>query len=130
VARDSSAAPAAAAKRGRLTRAAEFDAVASLGKAVAGRYLTLRFREAGGGEARVGFAVPRKVGGAVERNAVKRRLREAVEQRRERLQPGTDYVFIARSGIAPLLEAKGMTWLGGQIDELMAQAHPEAVRQR
>src|SRR5215813_5188929 len=98
---DPASAPAAPAKRGRLTRAAEFDAVTQLGRAVSGRYLTLRYRSSEGGEmARVGYAVPRKVGGAVDRNQVKRRLREAVARCEDRLVPGTDYVLIARPGLA------------------------------
>lgn len=48
---------------------------------------------------RVGFTASKKVGGSVERNRAKRRLREAA-----RLllplhgRPGCDYVFIARGG--------------------------------
>ena len=68
----------------------------SSGAPSAGRYLTLRYRATEGGEvARVGFAVPRKVGGAVDRNQVKRRLREAVRRNEELLRPATDYVLIA-----------------------------------
>lgn len=46
---------------------------------------------------RVGFTVSRKVGGAVERNRVRRRLRSAVERVFEdHAQPGIDYVVIGR----------------------------------
>src|SRR5215470_1382344 len=120
---DPASAPAAPAKRGRLTRAAEFDAVTQLGRSVGGRYLTLRYRAAEGGDtARVGYAVPRKVGGAVDRNLVKRRLREAVARNERLLQPATDYVLIARPGLAAAAEAQGFDWLVGQVDELLRAA--------
>jgi ribonuclease P protein component len=126
---DHASAPAAVSKRGRLTRAAEFDAVTQLGRAVSGRYLTLRFRASEGGEvARVGYAVPRKVGGAVDRNQVKRRLREAVGRCEDRLQPGTDYVLIARPGLAAASEAQGFDWLVSQVEELLGQAAEAAAR--
>ena len=120
---DRASAPAAVSKRGRLTRAAEFDAVTQLGRAVSGRYLTLRYRATEGGEvARVGYAVPRKVGGAVDRNQVKRRLREAVSRSDELLVPGTDYVLIARPGLAAACEAQGIDWLTSQVEELLQQS--------
>lgn len=120
---DSASAHEAVPRRGRLTRAAEFDAVTQLGRAVSGRYLTLRYRKAeGGAEARVGYAVPRRVGGAVDRNQVKRRLREAVARNEELLRPGTDYVLIARPGLAAAAEAQGFAWLAGQVEELLRTA--------
>ena len=119
--------PAAAApvKRGRLTRAAEFDAVNQLGRSVGGRYLTLRYRAAdGGAEARIGYAIPRKVGGAVDRNAVKRRLRDAVVRNEGLLRPATDYVFIARPGLAAAAETQGFEWLCAQVAEVLTAAKP------
>jgi ribonuclease P protein component len=113
-------------RRGRLSRAAEFDAVGRLGKSVAGRYLVLRYRARDdGGGPRVGWAVPRKVGSAVDRNAVKRRLREAIARTDYLLRPATDYVLIARPGIAPAAEAQGLEWMCGQVEELLRAVEPE-----
>ena len=120
---DSASAHEAVPRRGRLTRAAEFDAVTQLGRAVSGRYLTLRYRRADGGtQPRVGYAVPRRVGGAVDRNGVKRRLREAVARHEHLLRPGTDYVLIARPGLAEAVEARGFEWLGERIGEVLGKA--------
>ena len=48
-----------------------------------------------------GFTATRKVGGAVQRNRCKRRLREAARLLLPDLgRPGFDYVFIARQGTA------------------------------
>jgi ribonuclease P protein component len=50
-----------------------------------------------GGPVRVGFTVSRKVGSAVERNRVRRRLREIVRlSAADRLRSGHDYVLIGR----------------------------------
>ncbi len=48
-----------------------------------------------GGPMRVGYTVTRKVGNAVERNRVRRRLKAAVREALER-RPGMDYVVIGR----------------------------------
>ena len=47
---------------------------------------------------RLGVTVSRKIGGAVVRNAVKRRVREAFRRNRKRLLPGHDFVVIAKPG--------------------------------
>jgi ribonuclease P protein component len=49
---------------------------------------------------RAGFTATRRIGGAVERNRAKRRLREAARLLLPALgSPGFDYVFIARGGV-------------------------------
>lgn len=48
---------------------------------------------------RYGFAVGRRIGGAVERNRVKRWMRESVRELHPRLKPGYDLVFIARGAL-------------------------------
>jgi ribonuclease P protein component len=49
---------------------------------------------------RVGFTATRKIGGAVERNRAKRRMREAARLvLPEHGRPGFDYVIIARGGV-------------------------------
>jgi ribonuclease P protein component len=49
---------------------------------------------------RLGLTVPRKVGGAVRRNRVKRLLREVFRHNRTRFEPRMDLVVNARPGIA------------------------------
>ena len=50
---------------------------------------------------RIGFTATRRIGGAVERNRAKRRLREAARMvAPDHVKAGCDYVFIARGGVA------------------------------
>lgn len=86
-----------ASRPGRIKRRADFLAARDGLKAPA-RSLVLQARQRGdGGAARFGFTVSRKVGNAVERNRVRRRLREAVRLRGESLaRTGFDYVLIGR----------------------------------
>lgn len=51
---------------------------------------------------RLGITVSRRVGGAVSRNHVKRRVREWFRRRRAELSPGTRIVVIGRPGAAEL----------------------------
>jgi ribonuclease P protein component len=81
----------------RLRQRADFLAVAGGSKAPAPAFI-LQLRARGDdGPARVGFTVSKKVGGAVERNRVRRRLREVVRRAAgPRMRPGTDYVLVGR----------------------------------
>jgi len=50
----------------------------------------------GGGPTRVGFTVTKRLGNAVERNRVRRRLREVVRLSKAGMRPGHDYVLLGR----------------------------------
>lgn len=79
----------------RLKQRADFLAAATGAKiATAGFVLQSRDRD-DAGPPRIGFTVSRKVGTAVERNRVRRRLREIVKHS-DGLRPGYDYVVVGR----------------------------------
>jgi ribonuclease P protein component len=107
-------------RRGRLSRSADFDRVMRSGRSHAGRELVLYVFPRGGDEpARLGLSVSRKVGGAVERNLVKRMLREAFAHERERFPPGTDVVVIARPGAGELAQREGMSGIRAALGTLI-----------
>jgi ribonuclease P protein component len=73
---------------------------------------------------RLGLSVSRKVGGAVERNRVKRVLRERFAELAPALPADTDYVVIARPGIADYLERQGSGAVAERLAELTARLAP------
>ena len=81
----------------RLRQRADFLAAATAIKAPAAGFV-LQARDRGeDGAVRIGFTVSKKVGNAVERNRVRRRLREIVRQSAPgRMRPGHDYVVVGR----------------------------------
>src|SRR5262245_24124585 len=80
----------------RLRQRPDFLAAAAGLKASAAAFTLQARRRGDEGPPRIGFTVSRKVGNAVERNRVRRRLREIVRRAPERLQAGHDYVLVGR----------------------------------
>lgn len=82
----------------RLRTGREFEAVYRRGRPWANQAAVLYSVRSGEGTARLGVAAGRKLGAAVVRNRVKRRLREAARQLWPEVRPGYLLVLIGRAG--------------------------------
>jgi ribonuclease P protein component len=120
-------------KKGRLSRSAEFERVYRQGRSHGNRHLVLYVFPRGEVPAptasleltdapRLGLSVSRKVGGAVERNRVKRLLREAFAVEGLRLPPDTDAVVVARPEARELAEREGLEGIRAALGELVGRS--------
>jgi ribonuclease P protein component len=99
-----------------LTKPQDFALVHGQGKWIGGGLIGIKSRQTGLPLARYGFIVSKRVGDAVVRNRVKRRLREIV--RVLPLKPGADIVVSAR----PRTATAEFSELKETVSKLLAQA--------
>jgi ribonuclease P protein component len=113
----------AAQRRRRLSRSGEFDRVYRDGSSSATRYLVLYAfprQDDGDRDVRLGVSASRKLGGAVDRNRVKRVLREAFWGLADRLPERYDFVLVARPDLSELLEREGSEGVRVSVEEALA----------
>ena len=137
-------------RRGRLSRSGDFDRVYREGRSRGNRFLVLyafprregdpepasrpeagddASAETGPGGVRLGISVSRKVGGAVDRNTVKRALREAFWSKSGDLPDGHDFVVVARPDSAGLVEREGTAGVATALADLLGEG-PAAGEER
>jgi ribonuclease P protein component len=105
----------------RLRPGSEFERVRQNGRTWPHRFFVLIVRpcpDRPEARPRCGVAVGKKLGDAVTRNRLKRRLREAVRQIYPHLPPGIDVILIAR---APLEEA-AVSEIAGALTSVLQRA--------
>jgi ribonuclease P protein component len=114
-----------APKRRRLSRSGDFDRVYREGDSRGNRFLVVysfaRGDEDQADQPRLGVSVGKRIGKAVQRNKVKRAVREAFWGLADELVAGHDYVIVARSGVEGLVEREGAGGVQEQLAELLAK---------
>lgn len=107
----------------RLLKHSDFDRVYKQGRRHFSSHMTVFYlRQAEGAlpekSARVGFTVGKVLGGAVERNRIKRRLREAVRQRRSVLKGAVDVVINPKKSVLTLEFSVVLEEVGRALDAI------------
>jgi ribonuclease P protein component len=102
----------------RLRRPADFAHMREAGQTTRHPLMTLSTMPNGLDHNRYGFIVSRRVGNAVTRNRVRRRIRESVRVQHAALNRGYDLVWVARNGCA----AATYKELSDAVDSLLRRA--------
>jgi len=108
--------PRGFSRAARLLKHSDFDRVYKQGRRHFSSHMTVLYLRQAEGSARVGFTVGRLLGGAVERNRIKRRLREAVRQRREVLKGAVDVVINPKKSVLTLEFSVVLEEVGRALD--------------
>ena len=86
-------------KRFRVKKEKDFNAIFKEGKSFANRKFVIYRLENNEQHFRVGLSVSKKLGNAVTRNLIKRRIRHILIEHKDQLVENVDFVVIARKGV-------------------------------
>ena len=89
-------------KRFRVKKEKDFNAIFKEGKSFANRKFVIYRLENNEQHFRVGLSVSKKLGNAVTRNLIKRRIRHILIEHKDQLVENVDFVVIARKGVETL----------------------------
>jgi len=87
-----------------LTKNYEFKRLYNKGKSAASKYVVVYYIKTGKPENRLGITVSTKLGGAVQRNRIRRRLKEIYRLNEDSLRSGYNIVIVAR------MMSRGADW--------------------
>lgn len=79
----------------------DYTAIINTNKSRKNKYFSIYYRE-NNGDSKYGITVPKKTGNAVERNKIKRRIKSIIDNNKNTIQKGYDYVIIVKKGIIDL----------------------------
>jgi ribonuclease P protein component len=115
----------------RLRQRADFLAAATGSRAPASGFVLQALQRREDGPVRIGFTVSKKVGNSVERNRVRRRLREVVRlSQSATLRPGHDYVLIGRRAALRMPFERLVEDFSRALDRLQAPGRPHGGKDR
>jgi ribonuclease P protein component len=114
-----------------LLKHSDFERVYREGQRHFARHLTVFYLPSPGQEcARIGFTVSRAMGGAVQRNRIRRRLREAARLHRAELQAKVDVVVNAKRSLLQVNFQQLSDELAHAFQVVSARACSASPRQR
>ena len=103
----------------RLRRPDQFQRVRREGRSWGSSLLTLNAATSRRRVSRCGFVVSKRIGKSVDRNRARRRVREVVRLIYDRIAPGWDLVFVARS---PALSTVSFAHIQAEVEQLLRRA--------
>jgi ribonuclease P protein component len=105
----------------------DFEALQRIGRSRAHPFFVVRFAANGLDRSRFGLSTGRRLGGAVVRNQVRRRVREVIRALQPRLRPGWDILVVCRPASVTARQAE----LAAALARLLQKAEilePEGTR--